>query len=392
MNHKISISVFLTAMFGALGVHSVYLQIFLRDQGFGYGRIGLLLAEIPLIAMAASPVWGAVADSSPDPRRILRLLLVLGPASHLALLYGGSFEVCLVACLCLAFFYLPIIPIQDSLVLRALHLHGGDYGRLRIWGSIGFTIPSLVLYLTWGESKMGDINWLAPGLLFAGYSALALLLSGWFPAVPPMRRHRLSWAGFSLLRNPTFLVLLGCIFLARVASSSLEGYQAIYLAQTGVPVQDLALFLSLGPISEVATIFYSQRWMARIGARKLMALCLAALVVRLAVTASTQYWPALIGIQVLHCLTFGTQHVVTILVVNQMAGDSIRSSAQTLTVLFSNYLPRLIGLPVAGWIAEREGGIPGLFAISTGVAALALAVWWVLYRDTDETTLKDGVR
>ncbi|MCG3195675.1 MAG: MFS transporter [Candidatus Omnitrophica bacterium] len=391
MNHKTWISMYLAAVFGALGVHFVYLQIYLRDHGFSYQEIGFFLALIPLVAMVVSPVWGMIADSSSDPRRILRILLVLIPMCHLPLLLGGGFWVCLAVCICIALFYQPLIPIQDSLVLRALHIHGGDYGRLRIWGSIGFTIPALFLSVFWGHSSMGAINWTAPGLLFAAYSAAAFALSHALPPVPPERKHGLSAAGFHLLEKPTFLVLMGSVFLARVASSSLEGYQGVYLEELGVPVEQLALFVALGPLSEVFTIFYSQRWLARIGARKLMAICLGALVVRLAVTAGSQSWPVLVGVQALHCLTFGTQHVVTVLVVNQLAGDSIRASAQTLATVFSNYLSRLVGLSAAGWIAQHYA-LQGLFGVAAGIAALSLALWWILYRDTEDADLKRGVR
>ena len=384
-------SVYLLAMFGGLGVHYNYLQIFLRDQGFSYGEIGFFQALIPMVAMFSVPAWGIMADSSRDPRKVLGLLLVLAPAAHLLLLGGSGFLTCLVVCLCIALFYQPVLPIQDSLVLRALHLYGGDYGRIRIWGSLGFTVPALLLPLFWMVGPELEINWTAPGFLFAGYSVITLLLLTTFPPVSPEKHHRLDLGAFRLVRNPAFTVLLVCAFLARVGSSALEGYQAVYFEEMGVPVARIGLFLSLGPLSEVVTIFYSQRWMVRWGAKNLMALCLAALVVRMGVTAFSSQWPVLAGIQILHCLTFGTQHVVTTLVVNQIAGDRIRSSAQTLYAVLTNHTARLVGLSSAGLIAGWIG-IPKLFGLASGVAAFSLLLWLLFYHDTPDTTLKDGMR
>ncbi len=384
-------SAYLLVMFGGLGVHFNYLQIFLRDQGFSYQEIGFLQALIPMVAMFSAPAWGAVSDSSRDPRKVLGLLLMLAPATHLLLLGGGGFISCLAVCLCIALFYQPVLPIQDSLILRALHRYGGDYGHIRIWGSLGFTIPALMLPFLWIDGPEVEIDWTAPGLLFAGYSILTLLLLSTFPPVPPERHHRLNFGAFRLLRNRTFSILLVCAFLARIASSALDGYQAVYFEEMGVPIARIGLFLVLGPLSEVATIFYSQRWLVRWGAKKIMALCLAALVVRLVVTATASEWAILAGIQVLHCLTFGTQHVVTTLVVNQLAGDRIRSSAQTLTAVLTNQSARLLGLSASGVLAGWLG-IPVLLGISSGIAALSLILWLAYYHDTPDTILKDGMR
>ncbi|MCK6497753.1 MFS transporter [bacterium] len=391
LNHKWWISLYLAAMFGGLGVQFIYLQIFLRDQGFSYETIGFLLAVIPAVALVTSPLWGIATDSSRDPRKILLLLLILAPASHYLLIFHKGIVGCLVVCVCIAIFYQPIVPIQDSLILRALHRYGGDYGRLRIWGSIGFTIPALILPVFWMKPELGRIDWTVPALVYGGYAIGSVLMWLRFPSVPPEKAHRFSIESFKLLKNRTFQILLTCVFLARLGSSGLEGYQTMYFEELGVPIHKLALFLSLGPLSEVATIFYSQRWMVRVGARKLMALCLGALVVRMAVTAFSKSWPVLIGIQSLHCLTFGTQHVVTILVVNQLAGDRIRSSAQTLLVVFTVYTSRLLGISLSGWIAQNWG-IPRLFEIGAGIAALSFLLWWLYYEDTENTTLKDGMR
>lgn len=391
LNHKWWISSYLAAMFGGLGVQFIYMQIFLRDQGFNYEHIGFMLAVIPAVALVTSPVWGMISDSCQDPRRIILLLLILAPASHYLLAFDRGFIACLAVCVCIAIFYQPIIPIQDSLILRALHRYGGDYGRLRIWGSIGFIIPALILPLLWIKPELGVIDWTVPALVYAGYAICSVFFWRRFPEVPPDKVHRFSIESFRLLRNRSFQIILVCVFLSRLASSGLEGYQTMYFEELGVPIQHLALFLSLGPLSEVATIFYSQRWMIRFGARKLVAVCLGALVVRMAVTASSESWAVLAGIQALHCLTFGTQHVVTILVVNQLAGDRIRSSAQTLLMVFTNYTSRLIGISLSGWIAQNWG-IPRLFGIGAGIAALSFLLWWLLYEDTENTTLKDGMR
>jgi PPP family 3-phenylpropionic acid transporter len=391
MNHTARISLYFLLMFGALSVHFNYFQVFLRENGFTFGQIGVLQAILPLVAMVTSPLWGIVADALSDPRRLLRWLLVLGPLSYAVVFLGDRFWVFAALSALLALFYQPILPIHDSLALRAVHRYGGDYGRMRIWGSLGFTLPAFILPFWWENPREGPIDWRIPALVFLVYSILAWGSSWLFPKVPPDRKHGLSLAGFRLFANPMFLTLVVCNFLARWASSSMEGYQTLYFEDIGVPVRYLALFTVLGPFSEIVTILYAQRWMARFGAYRLMTVCLAVLVFRLLVMAFCADLTVLVLLQLTHALTFGLLYVVTILTVNQLAGDAIRSSAQTLNVIFSNYFARLAGLVVGGWIADTLG-LPRLFLISAGIALLSLALWLVFFRDTAETHLERGVR
>jgi PPP family 3-phenylpropionic acid transporter len=391
MTPSVRISIYFFAMYGGLGVYFNYYPIFLKNLGFNNVQIGVVHAVLPLVSMAVTPLWGAWADSQSDPRKTLRLLLVLGPLSYTVLFAGDRFVVCLFLSAFLAAFYLPVIPIQDSLALRSVHLFGGDYGRIRVWGSLGFVVPALVLPFFWDHPKMGEIRWFIPGVVFGLYSVAAWILSFRFPAVPPERKHGFTLKGFQLLENKEFLVLMVCVTLARWASTSLEAYQGIFFEQKGVNVQYLALFLALGPLSEVFTIFYSQRWMTRYRAYPLMALCLIALAIRLLVTAYSESLTVLCLIQLTHCLTFGLQYMVTILVVNQLAGDSIRSSAQAIAVIFSNSLARLGGFTVSGVFADSFG-YSRLFEIGAAIATVSLVVWLLFYRDSSKTTLEEGVR
>ncbi len=385
------ISLYFFFIFGGLGVFFFYFQIFLKECGFTFQQIGTIQAIFPLVAMLAAPLWGMLADSSTDPRWVLRSLLFFGPLSFLLLMLSPSYQLCLLFAVLLGIFFQPIIPIHDSLALRAVHMYGGDYGGMRIWGSIGFVIPAFIMAMYWSKRDGEATDWTIPAIIFSGYAILTLLSSFWFPKVPPERKHGFSFEGFQLLRNRSFVVLLGSVFLGRWASSSMEGYQAIHFEALGVPLERIALYMSLGPLSEVVTMFYAQRWMAKYGAYRLMAIALGALVVRLLVTAEATNHTTLILIQLLHCLTFGLLYVVAILTINQLANDRIRSSAQTIGVIFCNYAARISGLISSGYLADQLG-LPGLFRMGAWIAGAGLICWLLFFKETEATHLEGGVK
>ena len=105
--------VYYMACYAVIGVYQSYSSLYFAGRGLDYRLIGTLQAAAPLIAIAAQPFWGYMADRASDRRRVLRLLL-LGAAAAVALYpLGQGFVLLLlgVALFCL-------VPHQPSAAVR----------------------------------------------------------------------------------------------------------------------------------------------------------------------------------------------------------------------------------------------------------------------------------
>ena len=101
--------------------------------------MGLLLALPSLSNIFASPMWGFVADNSNSWAKTLKIsswtmflglvLLNILPAHYL--IVGMLFH---------AVGRTPISPLVDSLILQELGSDRSQYGKKRMWGSVGFAI------------------------------------------------------------------------------------------------------------------------------------------------------------------------------------------------------------------------------------------------------------
>ena len=104
--------------------------------------MGLLLALPSLSNIFASPMWGFVADNRNSWAKTLRIssitmffglvLLNILPANYL-----------IIAMLFHAVGRTPISPLVDSLILQELGSDRSQYGKKRMWGSVGFAIGAL---------------------------------------------------------------------------------------------------------------------------------------------------------------------------------------------------------------------------------------------------------
>ena len=166
---KMSIPVFL--LFSIYGVVNTYLPLFLRTMGYSASTVGFLLAVFEVsglvIPFILSPliskkgiygiflfISGLVMTIIPYP--LLKTTGFLFTASFLAV-YAAGFK--------------GIVPVSDSLINKLLGANRADYGRVRVMGSIGFVVMSLILqfaaHLETAESDTTIIWMISPSLLFA---------------------------------------------------------------------------------------------------------------------------------------------------------------------------------------------------------------------------------
>jgi PPP family 3-phenylpropionic acid transporter len=122
-----------------------FLVLFYRQQGLNEGEIGLLAGMQPLMTLAAASLWGGLADSTRQHRVLLRVALVGTIAFALVLSRMGSFGGLVLVALAYAFFMAPIIPLVDNSVLELLGDRSERYGRIRLWGAIGWGIAGPVV-------------------------------------------------------------------------------------------------------------------------------------------------------------------------------------------------------------------------------------------------------
>src|SRR4029077_11396239 len=105
----------------------------------------------------------------------------------------------LVLSLALGLIFTAIMPLRDGLTLRAASLGGFDYGRVRLWGSIGFILASTGAGIVIAERGAGLAIW----LIIAAWLATVASSLG----LPRMARQRREAGGMlTLLADKRFVL------------------------------------------------------------------------------------------------------------------------------------------------------------------------------------------
>lgn len=363
------------ALFLPFAVATPYLQLLLRMRGFERDEIGFIQGLFELMAVAAPPVWGIVSDRTGRPRLALALAVMgMVPAF---LLFGvvQSLVPALVVALVFGFFYRPLIPLTDGITLRFVKQHGGDYGKVRIGGSIAFMVAVVTL------ERVGIAESREGGIILTAMAVAGLMQFVCIALIPGDRRsnaapaeaadhHHVDRAGLRLFLRRPFICFTAAAFLGRVAMMSYYGFFSLYLKEVH-GYENAGYIWILGPLSEIPVIYASGRIMDRIGVRNLFALGLLGCALRLfGFSVASAIW-MILPLQLLHALTFGAFHCSSVTYVSRIVPQRLQSTAQTVFAAVTVGGGGIVGGSVGGLVA-RHAGYSVLYGAFAGIALLAL--------------------
>jgi predicted MFS family arabinose efflux permease len=130
--------------YASLGSLMPYLPVYYDSLGHSGQIIGLLGAVKPLTTFIVAPIWGLISDSVNDPFTILSITFAVSLLGQLLVVVKQDPTYITFMVFITALFNAPVKSLLDSLVMEVLppSMQGAAYGRLRLWGQLGFGIGS----------------------------------------------------------------------------------------------------------------------------------------------------------------------------------------------------------------------------------------------------------
>jgi len=372
LNPRLWGGLFYLTYFLAGGALLPFLNLYYQSLGVSAWGIGVLLAVPQFMYLFAAPLWGALADMLHLHRRLLPLAMfaTLLPVILLIWLDPTADQFFLLALLVglFAFCLAPAVPLGDNAVLAMLGEQRSEYGRLRLWGAVGFGGAAWLV----GEAaaKLDISVTLTVYLVLMGLAALVAT------RLPDPGRHSPEpfWVSARRLSGqPNWLVFLLGAFLAGVAYQMLNAFFAIFLKDLGGDEGLFGITMLAAGLSELPIFFLSGMLLRRMGARRLFMLSLVVYAVRafFYVFIQDPRW-GILG-QALHGPSFSAMWAAGVSIAAELAPPGLGASAQAAYVAVVFGLAGVTGTLLSGAVYGSSG--PRLmFALAGGAALLGIAV------------------
>jgi PPP family 3-phenylpropionic acid transporter len=285
------------------------------------------------------------------------------PAAAAVLMYAG--------------FRTSLIPLANSMTLRALAGRRQGYAAIRLWGTIGYILVAMA------AGFLVDRIGLRAGMYGIALAMLACGITSWMGhsrepgGLPPVRLGEF----FSALRDRRIFLLLLATCLAQVSFGPYTTFFTIHLQHLGLSSGFAGTAWALAAGSELFVMLGWRRMCALASARVWLTAALAAHAVRWGLFILARDPAFLLAIQLTHAFTFGVFYLAGVQTVDALVPDGLRATAQGVFASVTFGLGGLVGNILAGLLYEPLG-MEGLYAAAAVLAAGATVLYWGRTRPT----------
>lgn len=342
--------------YAVYGVVVPYLPLVFHELGFNDSAISLCLLGLGIAALLSPALIAHVTDRHLPWNKVMATLLMGGCGSSLLWLYVnsvfGAFGVTLIFFL----FLVPIIGLLDAHTLQFLAKQEKPpaFHTMRVLGSIGFIVPTLVLGVV---ALRFPIH--APFLILfcSGTCVLAALIAWCLPPITPEVKplilpikEALSAAWARPLRNYMIGVCLGSIAL-----SMLYVILPRILQENGESTVSVGFITIFGVVVETLLLFNAGTLVKRFGVEQLTHFAIFAVCLRMLIIASADSTWLIILSQLLHGPIILGFFVAGILLIAKSAKQSFHFSLQSIYTIIMMGISRIVGVLVLAFLMIDHG-------------------------------------
>jgi PPP family 3-phenylpropionic acid transporter len=368
-------ALFFFAYYGYVGVFSPYASLYFADKNISATQIGILMSMMQVMRIFGPNLWGWVADHTRRRVLVLRLTSIAAVCVFTGMFWGESFAYFFALLILLNLFTSAQGPLSEAQMLSAMRGDLTHYGRLRLWGSVGFIVAVMVA----GQLLDAFGIELMPAIALMLLLLVVVAAAGMREEAQPTHPQAMPSVG-ALLKQREVIAFFASTFLMVAAHAALYVYYSLYLAQIGYSKTVIGLMWSLGVIAEILFFYWQAPIFRRYGLRFLMLMSLAVGVVRFALIGfGAESLALLLLAQVLHAATFGVHHSASVATLQRWFSGPLQARGQALFISASYGLGGSLGglLLSACW---DTFGATSVYIVASGMCALGWVAAWLSFR------------
>ena len=355
--------------FGFVGAFSPYFTLYLQSLQYSATDIAVLMSVMQVMRVLAPNLWGWLAERTGLRVPIVRASAIASLAGFCLFFTTTEFAGMFAAMVLMAFFWSAALPLVESLTFSHLGSLGHHYGRIRLWGSVGFIVAVVALGHLLDFVRIEAVLVVIAAILF-GIVLCGFALPEAVPRSGARGRARLG----ETLRRREVQALLGASFFMAAAHGAMYVFYSIHLADHGYGKAVIGWMWALGVLAEIGVFLIMPGLAKRFGMRAILLFSLAAVVLRfLMVGWGANSLTVLLLAQLLHGVTFGANHAAAIAMINRWFPGRLQAHGQALYGSVSFGAGGMLGGLISG-VSWDTIGAAWTFTLGSGFGLLGL-IW-----------------
>jgi PPP family 3-phenylpropionic acid transporter len=366
----------LFVLFGvAIASFFPFLSLFLHHRGLSPERIGIVIATMALGRIAASPLWGHLADTTLGRRTTLQVGAMGAGLAAFALFLTDGYAAILVVGFVFAVFSSTTGPNLDAIALAHLGDEGmSDYGRIRGWESLSYAVSCLVIGLT--------LELTSPAWSMTFFAGACLAVVVWSSTllrdrpVPPESHGRLGAVGAAFREAPRFWQFLLALLLVWTGFNAAWNFIALKIEQGGGGPLLVGVGTALGGLIEVPVMRRSSRLGRAWGLRRVFVLGCGVYALGFLLWGLIEDPTIVSLLTILEGVAFALLFTTGVVVIGKMLPSWLYSTGQSMWVTVSFGIAPIAGAGIGGWAFETFGTV-ALYAGASAAALAGAGVAWI---------------
>ena len=329
------------------------------------------MAIIMATKVIAPNLWSWLADHSHSSMRLVRVAALLSVIFYLGVFFGDSFWWMALVMMLFTFFWNAVLPQVEVTTLNHLGKNDHRYGHVRVWGSIGFIVSSLMV----GHALDTYPSSLVLSVVLSCLLGIFIFTLFIPDAGRPVHTDRGGIIRY-ILQYPELMSFLGVCFLLQASHAPYYTFYTLYLSDFGYSKTVIGILWALGVLSEVMLFLTKHRFLKPLRFRSLLVIsCVITSLRWLMIGMFPESLVLLVLAQILHAISFGLFHGVAVSMIHRYFTGRHQHRGMALYGSVSFGAGGAVGSLVSGYMMGWFGaGVT--FAVASIVVLIAAVLAW----------------
>ncbi|MBU9712365.1 MFS transporter [Evansella tamaricis] len=324
-----------------------YMPIYFQSQGLSGSQIGSLLAIGPAAAIIAQPFWGFMSDKWKTVKRVLLICLTSALGAGFLLFQMTEFFLLMAMMTVFFSFTSPVGGLGDSLAQKVSVRTNVSFGSIRMWGSLGFGISSLVGGYIFAIIGIGNIYY-----VYAFFLVIAALFCFLSPDSAPSKKPVQLINALKLAKNGKLALFLAMILTISLTHRMNDSFIGLFIIAIGGSESYIGWAWFIGVLTEAAVFAFSYYWLKQFHPLTLIHFAAILYTIRWILMSVVPDPNLVLAIQVLHGICFGIFYLTAFQFVGRLIPEELESTGHLLFIAVFFGFAGVIGSILGGNIID----------------------------------------